>query len=255
MFSRPAAEWQLFIDDAPIPPTRTETGDVWTWTPGFYAGTVRATLAHAGQETTVSFLLDVSPDPEKLGQSVYQAMVDEVRSFDADLILGEQAATTAIGTAGERENIGIVYMRMARYAEGLSAAIARIGREPHRSLTSARKHVPLHSVRMADVQTAIATIGSQAAAVFADDDDERKSGASPGQPLFDVPISIETFDTAANRTMAAILTHLAQYVGEISQRLEKQLTATGDDELQRMLSERWPRRQKILDGLVSFPVK
>ena len=59
-------ECRLLVDDEPL--GRVEgSANEWSWTPGFYAGEVRAELLDAGDRSLGVWLLDVSPDRGKTG--------------------------------------------------------------------------------------------------------------------------------------------------------------------------------------------
>lgn len=247
LFLRVGDEWQLFIDDVPARLARRDGQDVWVWRPGFYAGTVRAELVKAGEKVTVEYLLDVSPDPGKVGQKHFQEMVSEVWAFDPALVVGDESAVTRIGEQGDREDPAIRYMRLSTHARSLAAAASAIAREPHRQLRSARRHIPLHRVRRADVQTALAAMAGEAAVLFMETDDGE--GPVDHQPLFDVPNSEESFDSAANRTMAALLSLVVQSIEGVAQSLQAQVANEADEEARQELAQRWQRRQAVLDDL------
>ena len=59
-------ECRLLVDDEPL--GRVEgSANEWAWTPGFYAGEVRAELLDADDRSLGVWLLDVSPDREQGG--------------------------------------------------------------------------------------------------------------------------------------------------------------------------------------------
>ena len=62
-------ECRLLVDDEPL--ARVEgSANEWAWTPGFYAGEVRAELLDADDRSLGVWLLDVSPDQSKAGREV-----------------------------------------------------------------------------------------------------------------------------------------------------------------------------------------
>ena len=242
-------EWRLLVDDAPLDRARREDAECWIWSPGFHAGTVRAELVRIGERKGVEYLLDVSPDPGKIGQLQFQQMVREIWSFDASLVLGDEAAGTHIGEAGDREDPAVRYMRLARYADELMSSAGAISRQPHRTLRAARRQVALHRVRRADIRTAIAAIAGETAMLFTEDASETGQVPEGGVPLFDVPISEETYDSAANRTMAALLTQVIVAVDEVTSAIELRLRSEGDEDARHELARRWPRRRDTLREL------
>ena len=91
-------ECRLLVDDEPL--RRVEgPANEWTWTPGFYAGEVRAELLDADDRSLGVWLLDVSPDQSKTGRDVFARMIDEIADFDASLVIGEEACSLAARSA------------------------------------------------------------------------------------------------------------------------------------------------------------
>lgn len=66
----------------------------------FFAGRVTAVVAESSGREYI-FHLDVSPMPKKLGIEQFQAMLDDIRSFDATLLVGTSSATMGFGREGQ----------------------------------------------------------------------------------------------------------------------------------------------------------
>lgn len=243
-------DWTLYIDDAPLPRARIGEATVWVWAPGFFAGTVRADLVEEATGNSTRFLLDVSPDPAKLGQDTFMEMVEDIKAFDIGLILGTEPAQISIGQAGRTEDPSVRLARMLRHGKALLSAMQRLVEEPHRTQRDARQFTRASNVRHADAHTIRASITSGACLVV------RDTGKVPGlvrgrEPLFDVPVSEMTFDSPANRALLsivnAILGSAARIVTTFEERIEQEL----DDATNTALKERWPRRRGAIDAFVS----
>jgi hypothetical protein len=248
-FLRPSTgAWSLFIDDVTLLPARVNGHDVWAWKPGFYAGTVRAELIPNDALHGVEFLLDVSPDPAKVGQDAFNEMVQDIWAFDPILVTGEQAAHTQIATAGDRADPAVQFMRLSRNAFEFSRAMAQVRGDPHKSIRRTRRSAPLHLVRRADAQTARAAVRSLAALPLADFLDGEELSSPAGDPLYDVPISEPTLDTSANRTMSALVRRVGRAIESLSSELMRQLAQAGDDE-RKAHESRSARRAQILEAL------
>ena len=60
---KPVGTDRLLIDDEAV---ETDNGE-WVWSPGFYAGQVRAEMLGPDGRVRATYLLDVSPNPDKFG--------------------------------------------------------------------------------------------------------------------------------------------------------------------------------------------
>src|SRR6266852_3615201 len=87
-----SAGWALYIDDEPLNGAANEPSS-WEWQPGFFAGEVTAELFRADGVSAGLFLLDVAPDPGKLGQQFFGHMVKELWEEDPTLVIGNEPAT------------------------------------------------------------------------------------------------------------------------------------------------------------------
>src|SRR5688572_26695581 len=101
-FNKPGEDWTFLIDDEPLADL-ADVPDMWTWSPGFYAGEVTAQLAGPGGQSSL-FLLDVGPEPSKLGRESFDQMLDEVWAEDPNLVIGSEPAGRSIGDLGTDQN-------------------------------------------------------------------------------------------------------------------------------------------------------
>ena len=93
---KPNVDAQLLIDDSPL-----EGGDdFWIWSPGYYAGQVRAELLVDGSQAVATFTLDVSPHEGKLGGDVFQAMLDEIWGLRSPPCAGHGTGSVTRRTSG-----------------------------------------------------------------------------------------------------------------------------------------------------------
>ena len=151
---------RLLIDDEFLP----TDGSEWAWSPGFYAGRVRAELLGPGDRVRATYLLDVSPHPEKLGRDMFQSMIERIWAFDPGLVLGTEPASIPIGHEAATVEPWLEYARLRAYGDRFVRALSAIAHRPLRELRAERAHLPLPQVRRADRQTALAALGKPTAA-------------------------------------------------------------------------------------------
>ena len=242
---KPVVEAQLLIDDSPL-----EGGDdYWIWSPGYYAGQVRAELLVDGAQAVATYTLDVSPHSGKLDHDVFQAMLDEIWDFDPSLVLGTEPARTPVGHQEHVADPWLEYARLRSYGDNFVRALGAIARQPIRELRAERALVPLQYVRRADRQTALAAVRiPPLAAVLAGRDSTLPS--TQALPLFDVPVTRETLDAAANRCIAAVTRDIARRAIRLRKALEMDVDRETESDTRSDLASRWPRRRAFLDGLV-----
>ena len=198
-------ECRLLVDDEPIDPVEG-AGNEWQWTPGFFAGEVRAELLDQDDRSLGVWRLDVSPDPGKAGREMFARMIEEIIDFDAHLVIGEEPARRRLGAFGETDDPLVLFERLRRRRRDLETAMAAIRREPVNVLRARRSFVPLREARRADLRTLRAAV-RQPAVITA----IRRSGGSSlpavsgGEPILDVPAVERTFDAPANRCILHML--------------------------------------------------
>lgn len=245
---------RLFVDDELLEAEETTDGAIcWKWTPGFFAGEVRARLADAGGKTLATYRLDVGPAPEKLGGEVFERMVEEILDFDAALLLGEEPAKRKMGAVGPTDDPLVLFERLRSRREALDAAIAAVRRDPATVLRPRRRFVPLREVRRADLRTLRAALGNRAALESLPA--ARKRGAdaaarrpTPGvsdEPIFDTPALERTVDSPANRAALLMLRALVRRAAELPKRL-RELADRQESDTRTALAARLPERVALL---------
>ena len=208
---------RLSIDDEIL---ETDGGDYWVWSPGFYAGQVRAELLGPGDRVRATFVLDVSPHPGKLGRDTFEAMLDQIRAFDPGLVLGTEPAALPVGHEAAISDPWLEYARLRAYGDKFVRALSAISRQPLRELRAERAHLPLPQVRRADRQTALAALGSAQLLNGAGRWRTRPDYRTGAMPHFDVPVARETLDGAANRCVAAIAHEVSRRAVRLRDELE-----------------------------------
>ena len=150
---------ELLIDE-PLPPAESGNGETRSkWRPGFYAGEVRAELVDASGATRGRFRLEVSPDPNKLGEGrrIFGQMLDDILDFDPALLLGAEPARRSLGALAETDDPLVQFERLRR-REALERALAAIFRDPASVLRPRRRVVPLREARHVDLETLAASL-------------------------------------------------------------------------------------------------
>jgi len=234
----------LLIDDEIL--ERAPDG-AWTWTPGFYAGEVRAELRTATGLLSEWFRIDVSPDPSKAGREQFARMVEEIAAVDRSLTLGTEPATHRVGTLGTDRDPWLAFARLRKHAPAFLAAIRAVARRPRRRLVTHRELVAPQHVRRVDRHTVLAALRTSAvAALFT----ERHGDAPPSETLrIDVPRVEESLDSAANRCLLALTRGLIRRTRALRDELGQRVARDRLAETRTGLASRWPRRRAVLDEL------
>ncbi len=241
-------DWRLYIDDAPAELESIGGQEVWTWTPGFFAGLVRAEICSTDGAVRAQFDLDVSPDPSKLGAETFGRMVEEIRDENPALLLGAEPASTWIGDSGDTTNALLQFARLREYGEGLIDALRAIREAPIRTTAADRLRVVPRQAKRTDRRTISAALRSPRACSFLV---SLRSGDPPSAESveFDVPISRETFDNAANRYIAALARSVISRIENVRQVLQEERATELVQETRTPLTLRLPRRQWLLEEL------
>ena len=237
---------RLIIDDEIL---ETAGGD-WVWSPGFFAGQVRAELRGQGDRLRASYLLDVSPHRNKLGRDMYQAMLDQVWAFDPTLVMGTEPAASPIGHTAAISDPWLEYARLREYGHKFVRALSAISRQPLWELRAERAHLPLQQVRHADRQTALAMLGdAQLLALLYPE----RIGATTinALPQFDVPVVRETLDGSGNRCIAAVARKVSRRAVRVRDELQSIVERERESTTRTSLASRWPRRRDFLDRLIA----
>lgn len=255
---------RLLIDDEEIEPVEGEIlaaadtvghGPVWSWTPGFYAGAVRAELID--KESSRSFgiwWLDVSPDPEKAGSDIFDAMVEAILGFDGALLVGAEPARRRLGAVGENDDPHILFERLRRRESDLDRAVAGVQREPASVLLPRRQFRPHRAVRRVDLRTlraaarqpeACAVLGPAFGSPLAVD-----RGAA-AEPRFDVPAVERRLDAPINRCALYLLRSIRGRCRHLRRKLEEAATKESESETRTALRVRLEHRLRILARIES----
>jgi hypothetical protein len=243
LFEKPGSNWNLRIDDEPL-------GDGaqpgwWTWSPRFFAGEVTAELV--GQDIAVLFLLDVSPDPGKVGRDVFVRMIEELWAADPSLVIGHEPATQRIGDIGLHDDPWLEFSRFRRYVPEFLKAASAVRARPRRSLRVFRTTRAVDQIRRVDRQTAV-TLGRSPAASLV-------LGIAGGADVadvehrLDVPLVEETLDSAPNRAILALTLALIRRGRGLLSRLEAAVQGEMGSETETPLRSRWPVRRVLLARL------
>ena len=236
---------RLLIDDEAV---ETDDGE-WLWMPGFYAGQVRAELLGPDDRVRATYLLDVSPHPDKLGRNVFQDMVNQIWELDPRLVLGTEPTALPVGHEAQISDPWLEYLRLRAYGEEFVRVLSAITRQPLREMKAERAQLPLQHVRRADRQTALAALrNSQLLTVLA----HREFVSTPmsALPPFDVPVARETLDGTGNRCMAEITQRVSRRAVQLRKTLQRDVENETDSNTRTALAARWPRRRDFLDRIV-----
>jgi hypothetical protein len=245
IFQHPSLGWSLYIDDEPLERVPGQSSS-WEWQPGFFAGEVTAELQRPDGGSAGLYLLDVAPDPDKVGQQIFAEMVRELWNEDPTLVIGAEPATTATGELGVLQDPWVAFARFRRYTPEFLRALVRICRCPRRTLQVRRDSAPLHQVRRIDQQTLTSVLRSPAIAmVFAHPDDA--PAAAPDSRV-DVPVVQDTVDADANRAMLALILALIRRGQTLLERLQTAVDREVLSETRTPLVARWPTRRQFLQN-------
>lgn len=195
---------RLFIDDVEL--QQTSDGS-FAWSCGFFAGRVAAIVVEPAGRQHI-FYLDVSPVTDKLGVDQFDAMVSEVREFDARSLLGDSPAAIGFGRQGHcgRFDMQVRWARLVQYGPAFLSVLHEIARRPHRSLQSVEQTLTLNRLRrLPPSSLRDRRIASLATGVPIDDDSLDSLRLEVHAPAYST-------DTPANRALAALLSRFRQTI-------------------------------------------
>jgi hypothetical protein len=242
-FESPGEEWAFVVDDARLH-TDSNNGKCWSWEPGFFAGEVTAALLHPDGRVITLYLLDVAPDPAKVGRDVFRQMIDELWEEDPELVVGSEPATTRMGALGETQNPWVEFARLRRYAPEFLKGLAALQANARWTLHIQRTSAPFYHARRVDRRTALAVARGSAAALFVREP-ESMAFPSPDTRL-DVPVIERTLDAAANRAMLALLRAVLRRTRSLRERLQQIVDQESESGTRTSMRERWPTRRDLL---------
>ena len=245
-FVAPLDGVELYIDEAPAEAVQVDGLSGWRWTPGFYAGVVVAELLSRSGQRLAEYRLDVAPEGSKLGEGVFNTLLEELRAFDPALLLGTEAAQASIGVSGEVTSPLLAYARLRRYGDALQAALRAVVVRPVTRLRRERILVPAHRVRRLDAASAVGLLRRSTTIAYLNDE---VGDLDVQAPLFEVTQSSDTVDNPANRALAAVVLsvrrrcqHVADALAVLAREDEQAGTRTP-------LQPRLARKLAYLDGL------
>lgn len=202
---------RLLIDDVEL---RADAQGNFKWAADFHAGQVGATVvACTGHE--FDFRLDIGPAPDKLGTEQFEAMLDDIRAFDAKLLLGSSAAALAFGRDGQGARLEplVRLARLRRYGPVFLGAVRDITARPHQCLRPVTQALPLrHARRIPPTALLDWRLASLA-------DTQDTATALESLPLRS-SVPALTMDTPANQALKALLLRFRVSVSSLAQRLE-----------------------------------
>lgn len=249
LFPKPGASWSLHVDDERLGDDPNDPS-CWQWQPLFFAGEVTAELVSPDGCRVALFLLDVAPNPNKMGRETFGQMIRELLNSAPSLVIGTEPATVAIGDLGTTEDPWLAFARLRRYAPEFFRAIQQVRARPRRTLRVRRDSAALHHVRRVDRRTATALLRSPAVALFLADTGRTTAAFAPDSRL-DVPFIEDTLDAAANRAMLALVITLLRRTRVLRDRLQGLVDRKPDSDTRTSLSSRWPARRLFLDDLAA----
>ena len=248
VFTTPSdVDCQLTIDDEPMAVDCSTGTRAWTWKPGFFAGEVRAELLSVHDAVLGTWRLDVCSDDDKLGKDTFDGIVAELLAFDEELVLGQEPATRRLGSLGTSENPLVALARLRIHANAILQACMAVSREPIHALRSRRHRIPLHLVRRADRQTAMAALREPELLSAVGGLEVDESLHHECDVRANVPHAERHYDSAANRCIVAVLHALVRRCENLRGRLEELVVNEKESGTVTSLAQRWSVRQRLLD--------
>ncbi len=248
-FSSPVENCHLLVDDAPLTPVMKGDRAGWVWKPGFYAGEVRADLTGGDGRNLGSWRLDVSPDETKLGRDRFSEMLSDVLEFDPSLVVGQESARLRFGALGSNQDPLVALARIRAREAALRRSLKAIVREPVRALRSRRSLVPLHQIRRADRQTAVAALNQPMLLAAMGRLEHIEAAGSVRDLRANVPDVERHFDSPANRCLLAMLRALLRRCSDVSEALRRKVADEKYSGTVTPLAHRWPTWGSFLQGM------
>lgn len=241
---------QLFVDDELLPVDQIDGQSSWTWVPGYYAGTVRCELITAGESTGLTYLLDVAPKAEKVGQEEFRRLIRDIMDVDPALILGTEPATHAAGGSASIVNADLRYAYMFQYGARFLRSLRTIEDRPRRTLRSTRMAASLSRVRRVDVRTVMSMARSGLAVALGGPGDEDALSVDLNTTRLDVPFSMESLDCAANRCIVVVMRAVLREAIAVGKELARRAESQTSEDMRTSFRSRWPRRRQFLTKLI-----
>ncbi len=189
------------IDDVRLQPHYTRH-DAYTWRPDFYAGRVGVSVRFEATNSDVRYHLDVSPNPQKLGDEIYRELLSAVRRADQRMALGLTPATAQFSNLAEEQSKSpvVALERMRKYGPQFIKALRDVSTRPHRKIRPQIEHRPLSVARR------IAPASLRDPKLLLRVESFRQHNGAQADEVSVLVRSFETTaDTAANRTLKALV--------------------------------------------------
>jgi hypothetical protein len=241
----PGGPWTLRIDDEPLSPS----GNGWLWAPGFFAGEVTARLA-GPDGTAYEYLLDVSPDREKLGRDHFARLLEEVAADDPVFLAGDEPATVLTRSEHLSEDpllALVAFARMRVHVGPFLRAITEVSRRPRTGLRQGRTWVPIQQARRLDLRS-VRTALLSPDVTSALSETGTALPRNPSALRLDVPVNEVTLDTAANHCLRALLLAVRQRARATSELLVL-LAKRQESDTRTSLAARLPVRLELLERM------
>ncbi|MDP2270496.1 MAG: DUF2357 domain-containing protein [Archangium sp.] len=245
-FLRPqGGPWSLVIDDLRL----EEEGPGWRWTPDFFAGPVVAVLQGPTGETR--WVLDVSPDPSKLGREQFNAMLAELIAMEPLLVPGVESATSPIAYGSlelEDELAALLALsRLRTWGDRLLRATEVLERQPRRVLRRRTEAVALHRARRVSDDSLHRLLRSQQ--VRRANEISRLKVAFDPKATLDVHLVEPHVDSPANRVVIEYLHAVARRITATEATLSRWAQSQCEDRGAQVARLRHDVRREFLEGL------
>ncbi len=215
-FTPASGAWSLRIDDEPLVAQQDGT---WRWKPGFFAGPVIAELS--GPDGESRWLLDVSPDPAKLGRERFDAMLSELIDDEPALVFGQEASMLSMmhGDIEPGGDLGVLVAlsRLKTWGEALIRAVHVIERQPRQTLLRRRHLLSAHRVRSLDVAGLRRLVRSRH--VQRSEPGSGRMFAIDRNAEVEVSLVESTVDSPANRIVVELLKRVVRRIAATSEAL------------------------------------
>lgn len=230
---------RLYVDDEEIKQPMGST--YFSWKPGFYAGRVEvAAIDNSG--AIYHFFIEVSPAEAKLAVGQFAQMVDEIREFDTQLLLGSMAATDTFGVSAKADRFEwlVALARLKQHGSAFLRSVERLSASPHKLFYATNQRLPLSSVRQLPPT---ALLNRQLLAAVGENS---ISSEEIDSIQISTQVSVAGFDTPANRALKALLTRFRAKLKYLLVLVEKDQLTSDIEEQQ----GRKARRLELLNGLL-----
>lgn len=229
----------LISDEEMLPATKELTPDKthirWDWYIEEYAGEVVLSLVHHS-EPMLEAVLDIAPNPYKLGAEVYDELLVDLQEKAEGLLFGTTPAQALLQHQEADVPPLASFALMRSYLPALERAFRNIEQAPHRILVAEREERSLPKVRRVDthsLQSALKRMPVLAALK------NRQTSGVRQQTTLDVPRRVHTFDTSPNRHTLALLFRLGALCEDLCQRFHNARSSSHEEPEFRRRAERW----------------